>query len=374
MGSNSKKRIAVIMAGGAGERFWPLSRRSRPKQLLKLTNPDQSLLSETVDRLTPIIEPERIFVATGRHLEQAILDADLPIPSDNVLAEPCKRNTAGCLCFVAANVLARFGDDAEDVALAVVTADHEIRDVKGFQRTIETALTAAETSDALVTIGIRPSRPETGYGYIEMVVDDGPVVGSTDENAVFPVVRFVEKPDSESVRRFLATGHYLWNSGMFFWRLGVFMDELKAAQPQAEEVVRRMAKALKAEDQKTVDELFATLPNISVDYALMERASRVLVAPGDFAWDDVGAWDALDRNFPQDDNGNVAIGDPVLVDVENSIVYNAPGAERFAVGIVGVRDLVVVIDEDGILVVPKARAQEVKTVVQQLKSRGSAKV
>ncbi len=372
--ASSSKRIAVIMAGGAGERFWPLSRKSRPKQLLKLTNPDESLLSEAVARLTSQIDPENVYVATGRNLQKSIQDAGLPIPDENILAEPCKRNTSGCLYFIAANVLARYGAEAGDVTMAVVTADHEIRDVPGFQRTIETALSAAENSDALVTIGILPSRPETGYGYIEMVVEGGPVAGSTEENAVFPVVRFVEKPDSESVRRFLATGHYLWNSGMFFWRVGTFMNELEKAQPEAEKIVRQMAEALKNGDQETVDELFASLPNISIDYALMERASQVLVAPGDFAWDDVGAWDALDRNFPQDEGGNVAIGDPVLVDVENSIVYNDPGEEKFAVSVIGVRDLVVVVSEDGILVVPKARAQDVKAAVRELKNRGSSKV
>ncbi len=374
MNTGKNKRVAVIMAGGSGERFWPLSRKSKPKQLLRLTNPDESLLSEAVSRLAPKIPGSDIFIATGRHLRESIENAGLSVPRENILAEPCKRNTAGCLYFVAANILARFGDDAESVTMAIVTADQEIKNAERFRETLETALAAAENADALVTVGIFPSRPETGYGYIEMVTDQGPVAGSTEENAVFPVVRFVEKPDSESVRRFLATGHYLWNSGMFFWQLKTFMNELKRAQPDAEQKIRDMAVALQADDQKTVDEIFATLPDISIDYALMERASKVLVAPGDFLWDDVGAWDALDRNFPQDETGNVAIGNPVLVDVENSIIYNDPGAEKFAVGVVGMRDVVVVVSDDGILVAPKARAQDVKAVVRELKNRDAGQV
>jgi mannose-1-phosphate guanylyltransferase len=371
MKTGKSKRVAVIMAGGSGERFWPLSRKSKPKQLLRLANPDESLLSEAVARLAKKIPDTDIFIATARHLCKSIENAQLPIPSDNILAEPCKRNTSGCLYFVAANMLARFGDEAESITLAIVTADQEIKNAPLFLETVETALDAAEKADALVTIGIFPSRPETGYGYIEMVTDQGPIAGSTEENAVFPVVRFVEKPDSESVRRFLATGHYLWNSGMFFWRLETFMNELKKVQPEAEQKIRDMAAALKANDQNTVDEIFATLPDISIDYALMERASKVLVAPGDFHWDDVGAWDALDRNFPQDEQGNVAIGDPVLVDVENSIVYNDSGAEKIAVGVVGMRDVVVVVSDDGILVAPKAKAQDVKAVVRELKKRNA---
>lgn len=364
-------RVAVVMAGGAGERFWPLSRRDRPKQLLHLTDPDRTLLQAAVDRVAPIFPPDRRFVATGRTLQAAIRDADLALPARNVLAEPCKRNTAGALAWVAAQMLARF---EEDVTLCVLTADHAIGDEDRFRATVETAMLAAEAREALVTIGIRPTRPTTGYGYIEVAEGAEPLALERDDPPVYEVERFHEKPGSAEAERYAASGRFYWNSGMFFWRLSTFLAELARARPDFAAAVREMADALKAGDEAAAERVFESLESISIDYALMERASRVLVARGDFHWDDIGSWDALERAFEPDAAGNVTAGDPVLVDVRDCVVYNDAGPEKMAVAVLGCEDLVVVACPDGVLVARKDRVQDVKQIVAQLRERGAGQV
>lgn len=363
-------RIGIIMAGGSGERFWPLSRLNLPKQLLKLTGTDQTLLEEAVQRLAPLIPRERIFVVTGEHLRDAVREAGL-VPAANVWAEPCKRNTAGCLVYAAAQCLVRFGEQADEVSLAVITADHRIGDAAAFVEAMRVALEAAEAEPVLGTIGIAPTRPETGFGYIEVAADATSPGGPL---AALPVQRFREKPDRATAEQFLASGHFYWNSGMFFWRLSTFLAELERARPEMAATVRSLAAPLSAGDDAEVRRLFETLDSISVDYALMERARRVVMVPGHFPWDDVGSWDALDRYVSPDANGNAIVGDAVAVDSRNCVVYNEPGAERMAVGVLGVDGLVVVVAEDGVLVLPKDRSQDVRQIVAELKKRGARQV
>lgn len=361
------------MAGGSGERFWPLSRKLRPKQLLNLTSPDHSLLAEAVSRLLPVIPAARVLIVTGAHLVQPIRAARVGVPDENVVAEPCKRNTAGCLAFAAALVCQRFGAAAE-VTMAVVTADHQIEDAARFQATVATALAAAEQHDALVTIGVRPTRPETGYGYIEFADSATSVAGGTPDIPVFPVVCFREKPDLATAQQFLSTGRFLWNSGMFFWRVSTFLAETAAANPQTARTIEALVQALRAGDPAQLAAMFATLPDISIDYALLEKARRVLAVRADFPWDDIGAWDALARTFPADAAGNVTAGNPVLVDTRNCIVYNEPGTAAMAVGVIGMENVAVIVAGDAILVVPKDRAQDVRAIVAELKKRGAAQL
>lgn len=364
-------RVAVIMAGGSGERFWPLSRRLMPKQLLKLADPDRTLLQEAVDRIAPVIPLGRVFVATARHLQQAVRRAGLGIPDENVLAEPCKRNTAGCLAYAAGQLLHRFGGDGSGLVMATVTADHAIGDPDAFGATAEAAMAAAEAEDALVTIGIQPTRPETGYGYIEVPEGAAPAAGSAATRPVYPVAQFREKPDAATAQQFIESGRFFWNSGMFFWRMSTFLAELDRAAPAFSRTAREIADALTRDDAEAADRVFEALENVSIDYALMERSRNVLVARGDFPWDDVGAWSALDRSLPHDASGNVTAGEPVLIDTTGSIVYNAAGDDRMAVAVLGCRDVVVVACEDGVLVMPKDRAQDAKQVVAELRARGS---
>ncbi|MDT8391227.1 MAG: sugar phosphate nucleotidyltransferase [Lentisphaeria bacterium] len=365
-------RIAIIMAGGSGERFWPLSRQKHPKQLLRLADPDMSLLQEAVRRLDGLVPADNIFIATARHLRDAVLDeGGLGIPAENVIAEPCKRNTTGCLCYAAAVIANRYADTApENLALAVLTADHSIGDTPAFQRCADTALAAAVTQQALVTIGIRPTRAETGYGHIEFEADS---IAFPADSPVHRVIRFLEKPDADLAERFFRRGNFLWNSGMFFWTLASFKRELAAAQPVMAQVTEEMAVAMARGDEGRADELFASLESISIDYALMEKAATVLVVPALFPWDDVGAWDALERTLPVDTVGNVVDGDSVVIDCSGSVIYNA-ARKPIAVAAVGVEDLVIVVSDDAVLVVPKNRAQDVKQVVQELKDRGATQV
>jgi mannose-1-phosphate guanylyltransferase len=363
-------RFGVIMAGGAGERFWPLSRRDRPKQLLNLTAPDRSMLAQAVDRLCPVVPPDRIYVITGAHLVEPIRAAGVGVPDANVVAEPMKRNTAGALCYITAHILAAHPDLAPDrVAIAVSTADHDIGDDALFARTVAAALDAAEREGALVICGIRPAGPETGFGYIE--ARDEPVFTAGGEIAVLPVQAFHEKPDRERAEAFVADGNYYWNSGMFFWTAAAFLDELRGARPEMAQAVEALRAALARGDARRAGEVFAGLEDISIDYALMEHASRVLMVRGTFPWSDVGSWPSLEQIHPRDERGNVVAGEAVLFDAADCVVCNAAASGRMAVGVAGVSGLVVVVTDDAVLVVPKDRAQDVRHIVNELKQRGA---
>jgi mannose-1-phosphate guanylyltransferase len=254
--------------------------------------------------------------------------------------------------------------------MAVVTADHLIGDPNRFRTTVGVALDTAESQDALVTQGVVPDRPETGYGYIE-VSDASAPVSEVDGIATYEVAAFKEKPTLDVAKTFIESGRYFWNSGMFFWRVSTFLNELDRAQPDLAQKTRLIAEALKSGDETRADDLFESLESIAIDYALLERSDRVMVVSADYPWDDVGAWTSLDRTREHDADGNVAEGEPVLVDTRNSIVYNEPGADAMAVGVVGMEDVIVVVSKDGVLVIPKDRAQDVRKVVDGLRNRGS---
>jgi len=362
------KRVAVIMAGGAGERFWPLSRQSRPKQLLRLANRDDTLLAQAVARLLPLIEAGDIYVATAEHLVDVIREAQVGVPDENVIAEPFKRNTSGCLAYATAHILAKYGSGVDGVgkelSMAVVTADHTVGDDEAFRATVAAILDAAETKQALATIGIVPTRPETGYGYIQLPENAGAI-------PICPVASFCEKPDEPRAKEFVASGRYLWNSGMFFWNVAVFMEELGQARPQLAQAILRMAEAMRLRDGEAVRRIFEGLDNISIDHALMEHARRVIVTRATFDWDDIGAWPALDRTHDHDENGNVILGDPVTVDCKNCIIYKDCGENSpdITVAVLGTEDLVVVVSDNAVLVTRKDRAQDVRKIVEELKRR-----
>ncbi len=367
------ERVAVVMAGGSGERFWPLSRRLRPKQFLRLADRQRTLFEQALDNIAPLFPPDRILISTGGNLVDITTAAAPSIPSGNILAEPCRRNTAGCMVYTAAHIIARYGDGT-DVVMAVVAADHTIANPARYRQVLEAAMTVAEREDALVTLGIDPDRPETGYGYIEIGGDRLETPGIPGDIPVFPVGCFHEKPNRDAAAEYVASGRFFWNSGMFFWRISRFLRELEEAAPESRRILTVMAEALAGGNPGDAHAAFECLPNISIDYALMERARRVLVVEADFGWDDVGAWDALNRTMPHDENGNVTVGDPVLVDTRDSIVYNEPGAERMAVAVVGVEGLAVIVSGDAVLVVPRDRVQEVRKAVEDLKKRGAGQV
>jgi len=363
-------RVGIIMAGGWGERCWPLSRRGRPKQLLCLVNKDSSLLDDAIRHVAPLIPAERLFLVTSGDLQETIRLAKTDVLDENVLAEPCKRNTVGCLVYAVAHLLCRFGEDASQLTLAIFTADHFIGEEAHWRLVVERAMTVAEQEGSLVCVGVRPTRPDTGYGYIEIPSNPDWDSANAASISALPVVRFREKPSREAAEDFLATGRFLWNSGMLFCTLATFMEELEAAQPILGTIARNLASALRDEDDARAAQLFEEIEDTSIDYAVLEHAQRLLVIPASFRWDDIGAWSSLDRIHPHDPQGNVVVGDPILVDTANSIVYNEVGADEMAVMAVGVQDLVIVVTRDGVLVVPKEHAQDVRHGITKLKERG----
>lgn len=362
--------VNVIMAGGSGERFWPISRKNRPKQLLYLTNDSKRMIEEAIDRMLPLASREHIYIATNSLLQKTMQEVLSDHPADKILGEPAKRNTTGCLAFAAAHLLAGYPTGESDLLMAVTTADHLIRDEDRFRDTVTAALRFAESNDALVTIGVHPTRPETGYGYVE-ITQLNQTVAEFDGIPIYRVARFLEKPDLADAERYQASRFYYWNSGMFFWRLSVFLNSMERVMPDVVDTIHRMADCIRRRDMHAIEPLFVTIPDISIDYALMEKADNVYTALGDFRWDDVGSWDSLSRYRPRDENQNTLHGDPVVVDCRNVTVYNEPGAEQIAVCVVGVENLIVVTSKDGVLVCSKGKSQDVRKGVNVLKERNA---
>ncbi len=361
-------RTAVIMAGGSGERFWPLSRKNRPKQLLALTS-DKMMIEEAIDRIAPLIPPEHIYIFTSEILQNPIREALPNLPPENVVAEPFKRNTAPCLAFAAVFLEEKYQVPASEISMAVLTADHYISTSSQFIQTVDKALQYAESNADLVTIGIPPVRPETGYGYIETNTSN------SEANSIWPAVSFREKPNRETALHFLNSGNFLWNSGMFFWRIDTFLKSIHENLPSVGDKLEGLKNAIHNKTKTVADgaipeakPIFEQFPDISIDYGIMEKAGNVAVIRAGFLWDDVGSWDSLDRMQPLDDNGNVLNGKNVLIDTRNSTIINTSGKQVIA--LIGVDDIVVVATDDAILVCPKDKAQNVRQAVAALRSLG----
>jgi mannose-1-phosphate guanylyltransferase len=351
---------AVILAGGSGTRFWPASRRLLPKQLLPLAGrPGEALIAATVRRLEPLVSPENVWIATGQALADGTAAALPRVPRSQILAEPVARNTAPPIGW-AASVIARRDPDA---ILAVLPADHYIADEPGFLRVIERALRAAEEG-WLTTVGIVPTRPETGYGYIE--------VGTTISEGANAVARFVEKPDRARAQQFLDGGKHLWNAGMFFFRAHTMRAAIAKHLPELGAGLDRLDAAAAAGNEATaLAEVFPKMPSISIDHGVMEKADHLAVVPGSFGWNDVGSWEVAWELAARDEKGNALPAGTVAVDATNNLVVDltqAAARKRFA--LLGVRDLVVVETDDAVLVMPRERAQDVRAVVDALKERG----
>ena len=350
--------FALILAGGGGTRLWPASRRRRPKQLLKLGG-DESLLAAAARRAQAVFGADHTLVVTAADQEQQIRAALPELPAANIIAEPQPRNTAAAVGLGAAAAVRRAGADA---VLAVLPADPHIGD----EVTFETLLRAAinEAADAIVTIGISPTHAETGFGYIRLGARR-PAVAATGV-AVFDVGAFVEKPDRATALRYLAAGDYLWNSGMFFLTARRLLEETRRHMPALATALDAMIVA--TDFDAKVRELYPTVPAVSIDYGIMEKAAGIRVIPGAFGWNDVGSWAALHAIRRPDARGNVVVGDATLLDGDGSVVLAEAGAPF--VGVVGVRDVVVIATADAVLVIPKDRAQDVRLIVEAVKKAG----
>jgi len=350
-----KSTFAVVMAGGVGSRFWPASRAATPKQLLDLTGSGRTMIAATVERLAPDIPPERVIVVTGRVTADAVRRALPTVPPGNVLAEPVGRNTAPCIGWAALHVRRR---DPEGL-LAVLPADHLIADPEGFRRALRLAVDAARDG-GMVTFGITPDRPETGFGYIELGAELLPGVRA--------VTRFVEKPDPPTAEVYLRSGRHAWNSGMFFFTAGRILSEIERQLPELAWGLDAIDAAIGGpDDAPTVERVFPTLPSISVDYGVMEGARELRCVPVSFGWSDLGSWSAAHAHAGLDADANALPADAVVIDSRGCLV-RAP--EGKLVALVGLADLVVVDTGDALLICPRERAQDVKLVVQALERAG----
>lgn len=349
--------LAVIMAGGVGERFWPSSRIRRPKQLLDLTG-GGSMIRLTLARLEGLALPEETYVFTNREQRDAILsEVAGRVPDDHVIGEPVVRNTAPCIGLAATVAEMRWGDRP----MLVLPADHVVTPVERFRELVREGERHVAQTEDLLTFGVAPSRPETGYGYIRPgePIGDGAV-------PLFRVEAFLEKPDLERARRLVAEG-CLWNSGMFMWRTSTVLQGLARHLPELKPVLDRIRSGAGTRPLgEVLNEEYPHAPSISVDFGLMEKARNVVVLRADFDWNDVGSWEFVRDVFPADANGNVAVGDHVLLDGRNNTVVS----REHLVALVGVDDLVVVEDGGAILVCRRDRVQDVKRVVAELKNKG----
>lgn len=350
---------AVIMAGGVGSRFWPRSRQAEPKQFLRVLSAD-SLIQNTFARLQPVIAPERVMVVTNERYAEQTRQALPAIAPAHVLTEPVARNTAPAIAFAAARLAAR---DPEAV-MVVLPADHAITNVAAFQDVLQVAIEKARTPGALVTIGIEPTHPATGYGYIQHA-DTGSADG---EPTAQPVRTFAEKPDLATAERFLDSGDFVWNSGMFIWRADTILDALERHAPDVRDAFRPLENEPEPSPE-AVQEAFHRTPKISIDYAVMEPAAsegHVFVVPGSFGWSDVGDWRAVYDLAEKDRNGNAVEGNVILMDTARTY---ARSEDRLVV-VIGMQDVAVVDTEDAVLVCHLDHTQQVKDIVDYLGSHG----
>jgi mannose-1-phosphate guanylyltransferase len=345
--------VPVILAGGKGERFWPLSRRHRPKQFLCLDGSDRSLLQATADRLLPIGGSwNDLWVVTSAHLAEGVRQQLPDLPEANLLVEPEGRDTAPAVAWSTLEISQRVGRDR---VLGFFPADHWIADPEKFQATLSAAADLAQREAAIVTLGIAPSFASTGYGYIQQGAMAGEYGGETGQFPAYRVQRFTEKPDRPTAEEFLATGEFSWNSGMFVFRAGVALDELQAHAPEILEPL--VAKGVAA---------YATLPKNSIDYALMEKTQKAYVLPVAFGWDDLGDWNAIERLL-KSEQPNVELARHVGLDTQGSLLYAANDQELIVT--IGLEDTVVVRDGNVTLIVKKDRTQEIKQVLKAIQAR-----
>lgn len=360
------KITAVIMAGGKGERFWPKSRTNMPKQFLSLTADGKTMIQHTVERIQPLVELEDIFVVTNKNYKDLVIDQLQGIPEENILLEPMAKNTAPCIGLAAVHIQNKY----KDAIMVVLPSDHLIKYNELFIDTLKDAIKVAEEEENIATIGIMPSYPEIGYGYIHFGAKKEGAIGTAYE-----VKNFVEKPNLETAKEYLASGKYLWNSGMFVWKTTTILNKFKQLLPDTYKGLMKIEEALglinKLEDHTkamnqisiTIEEQFKAFKSESIDYGIMERASDIYTFPGNFGWDDVGSWLALERINKTNEDGNVVVGNVITVHSRNNIIQG----EKKLISTVGIDNLIIVDTEDAILICSKERAQDVKMVVGNLK-------
>ena len=343
---------AVIMAGGIGSRFWPRSKNKTPKQLLKIFG-ERTMIQETVTRLEGIVKNENIYVITNKIQKTGVLTQLSQLPVENIIEEPFGRNTAACIGL--ASVLIKKKDP--DAVTLILPADHIIEGEKEFHDTLLKAAEFANEKGGLVTIGIHPSKPETGYGYIQ--IDEKPVT-----DGVFKVLTFAEKPNYSTAVRFIESGDFFWNSGMFIQRADVILDEMKLYMPELHEGLIKIQDAIGTKEyMQVLTNVYGLLKKISIDYGIMEKSKKVYLIKGGFKWSDVGSWEAVYELSKKDENQNAKVGKIYAESSVNSFIYSP---DKF-VALIGVENLIVINNDDSLLICRRDKAQDVKNVIDYLK-------
>lgn len=347
------KVTALIMAGGRGERFWPRSRRNMPKQFLSLTDDGKTMIQLTVERIMPLVDIKDIYIATNKDYRQLALEQLPGIPEENILCEPVGRNTAPCIGLGAVHIAKKY----EDAIMLVLPSDHLIKFNKMYLTTLRDACRIAEKGTNLVTIGIMPDYPETGYGYIKFDAKE-------PEGGAYRVDRFVEKPSLEVAKEYLAAEEYLWNSGQFIWKVSSILENLKQYMPDTYERLLRIQEAIGTEEEEQIlDREFHEMDSQSIDYGIMEKAKDIYILPGAFGWDDVGSWLAVERIKKTNEFGNVVNGNIITVNTKNCIIQG----EKKLIAAVGLQDLIIVDTEDATLICEKDNTGDIKKVLENLK-------
>lgn len=347
------KKTALIMAGGRGERFWPKSRISLPKQFLSLTDDKQTMLQLTVSRILPLVEMEDIYIVTNKIYKDLILGQLPDIPEQNILCEPAARNTAPCIGLGAIHISAKY----DDATMLVFPSDHLIKNTDIFLHTLEDACKLACSGPNLVTLGITPNYPETGYGYIKYD-------SSSQYMSGYSVERFVEKPNENLAAQYLSEGNYLWNSGMFVWRISTIIDNIKRLIPDTYQNLLKIKSAIGAKNETQIlHDTFRECKAESIDYAIMEHASNIFTIPGNFGWDDVGSWLSLERHNAPDIDDNIKKGNVISLDTHNCIIE---GDQRL-ITTLGVENLIIVDTQDALLICSKDKCNNIKELLYEVK-------
>jgi mannose-1-phosphate guanylyltransferase len=351
------------MAGGRGERFWPVSREKTPKQLIRLLGKD-SFLQQTVSRVLPLVSAKNIFIITNEIQAPEVQKQLAKIPKDNIIAEPVGRDTCAAVTLGAALV----GSRSPTGVMAVLPADHVIPEEKKFQQTLNDCFDLASRGRAIITIGIKPTEPATGYGYIHYGDALPAPQGVKRYKTVFhKVERFVEKPNYETALGYLQSGNYRWNAGMFVWSFITITEGLQKHQPEMAEACRRWFQIANTPKlKKVLAKEYPDIKRISIDFALLEHAQNVVMAEGNLEWDDLGSWTALARHLKSDPEGNCAVADFIHVDAARNIIFDARTKNRTPVAVVGLRDAILVQTDDATMLAHKSQAQKIKEMVKKL--------
>jgi len=349
---------AVIMAGGSGTRLWPRSRKKKPKQLLDIVS-SKTMIQETVDRLGGIVESDRVIVVVGELHAQEIDRQLALVPTENILIEPQGRNTAPCIGLAAVHARAR----DKDAIMVVLPSDHLIRNATRFRSVVKAAVEVAQEGKFLVTIGIEPEFPETGYGYVQI----GKKIDSVRGEDVYKVIAFKEKPTAAVAKKFLKSGKYMWNSGMFVWKADTVLEQIKIHLPKLHKGLMKIEASLgKDTEQKVLEKVYESIEGESIDYGVMEKAKDVALLKGDFGWNDIGSWAAMEQLWPKDTDGNFLDAEVVSIESSGNIIHST----KKLVAVIGLKDIVIIETEDALLVCAKDRAPDVRRAVDELKDRG----